>query len=521
MWLLKYNTWYSLFYENVEANSYFRESYDVYVDDKLVIKDNTTNTFSLYFSKLGTINVKVISNELEYREQVVLKDDNYFIDVSNYLQDTDYRFNLTSKLQAIIHSAPRQSTIYFPKAQYKITNLFLKSDLKIVFENDVMFDVETNPNLFPIIPDLVENKSFSKEEVLSTWEGNPQYGYASIFSGFDLENVEIIGKGLIKANSNSDNWWHEPKTFKRAWRPKTIYLKNCSNVIVHGLSIFNSPSWTVHPFYSDNLKFLDMYINNSKESPNTDGINPESCSNVEINGCYFNLGDDCIAIKSGKVYMSKNHYKPSSKIQILNCRMEHGHGAIVLGSEIACGVNSLEIKNCFFNDTDRGLRVKTRRGRGEKSVIDDVLFKNITMKDVRAPITINSFYKCDPDGESDYVASEKPIAPKEEVPILGNFYFENLSCSNVHQVICMAYGLPEAPIKKIEVTNSTFAFAKSAEIGIPLMMRNEIEQVNTLFNLLNVDCFVVNNNKFSSGRKLKKSFTNVNVVRDENNEYCK
>lgn len=520
MWQLKYNSGYSLFFEYTNNNSYFREKYDVFVDNELVIKGNTTNTFSLYNKVTGSVTIKIISKTIEFEKVIKLVDTNYFVNVSNYLRSDDYKLDMTNKLQALILSTPENTTLYFPAAKYKISSLFLKSNLKLVFETGVEFDVTTNRDSFPIIPGIIEDKQFAKEECLSSWEGNPQNVFSSVISGYNLANVEIIGQAKINGNGSYDNWWNNPKKLDIAWRPKTIFLNNCDNIIFHGLDVYNSPSWTIHPFYCDNIKFFDIYINNPKDSPNTDGINPESCHNIEINGCKFNLGDDCIAIKSGKVYMAKNHYKATENIRIVNCKMEHGHGAIVLGSEISCGVKHLEIENCYFNDTDRGLRVKTRRGRGEKSIIDDIVFKNIIMNEVRAPITINAFYRCDPDGNSDYVATKNKICLPADTPTLGSFCFDNIQCENIHEVICIAYGLPEKVIEKIEIVNSKFSFSDNSKPGSPLMMRDEVELHETLFDLLNINKFVINKNNFMGCNQTKKTFKNVNVVKDVDNEYC-
>lgn len=141
-----------------------------------------------------------------------------------------------------------------------------------------------------------------------------------------------------------------------------------------GVTFKNSPSWTLHPYFSDNLKFYGLTINNPSDSPNTDGLDPESCKNVDIVGVKFSLGDDCIAVKSGKIYMGKKYRTPSENIHIRQCLMENGHGAVTVGSEMAGGVKNLVVEECRFYDTDRGLRIKTRRGRGKDAVLDQIIF---------------------------------------------------------------------------------------------------------------------------------------------------
>ena len=131
-----------------------------------------------------------------------------------------------------------------------------------------------------------------------------------------------------------------------------------------GVTVKNSPSWTIHPYFCENMKFLALEILNPKDSHNTDGLDPESCCHVELAGIHFSVGDDCIAIKSGKIDMGKTYKTPCEDILIRQCSMNDGHGSVVLGSEIGAGVRHLTVKDCIFNGTDRGLRIKTRRGRG-------------------------------------------------------------------------------------------------------------------------------------------------------------
>ena len=120
-------------------------------------------------------------------------------------------------------------------------------------------------------------------------------------------------------------------------------------------------------------------------------------------GTYISVGDDCIAIKSGKIYMAQKEKTPTEDMTVRQCCMRDGHGAVTVGSEIAAGVKDVHIRDCMFMNTDRGLRVKTRRGRGKLSVLDDISFENIDMDNVMTPFVVNSFYFCDPDGKTEYV----------------------------------------------------------------------------------------------------------------------
>jgi len=169
--------------------------------------------------------------------------------------------------------------------------------------------------------------------------------------------------------------------------------------------------------------------------------------------------------------------------------MAYGHGAIVLGSECSGGIRDLEISQCYFEKTDRGLRIKTRRGRGNTAVIDGVTFENIYMNEVLTPLVMNMFYYCDDDGKTEYVWSKNPLPLDDRTPYLGHFTFKNMTCENVHVAAGFFYGLPEQPIASITLENITFSYAKDALPGIPAMMSflDPMEKAGLIFkNVRNV-----------------------------------
>ncbi|MBQ4343147.1 MAG: glycoside hydrolase family 28 protein, partial [Erysipelotrichaceae bacterium] len=213
-----------------------------------------------------------------------------------------------------------------------------------------------------------------------------------------------------------------------------------------------------------NVRFLDMQVKAPKNSPNTDAIDPEACDGVDIIGCRFSVGDDCIAIKSGKIELGKAFKQPANRHTITNCLMEFGHGAVTLGSEMAGGVTNLTVNRCVFHKTERGLRIKTRRGRGKDAVIDGVLFENIKMDGVITPIVMNMYYNCcDPDRHSEYVWSREKYPVDERTPYLGKFTFRNMECLNCEAAACFCDGLPEQPIDEITVENIRFTYAEDAQ----------------------------------------------------------
>src|SRR5207245_3333293 len=152
-------------------------------------------------------------------------------------------------------------------------------------------------------------------------------------------------------------------------------------------SDLNSPAWTINPVRCENVTVHRVTIKNPADSPNTDGINPDSCRYVHISDCHIDVGDDCITIKSGIETEAEDKRGPCENITITNCTMAHGHGAVVLGSEMSGDVRNVVISNCVFSETECGIRIKTRRGRG--GVIEDVRVSNIVMSDVLLPFSVN------------------------------------------------------------------------------------------------------------------------------------
>ncbi len=244
--------------------------------------------------------------------------------------------------------------------------------------------------------------------VESRYEGVDVKSFSPLFYAYKAENITIRGRGLI--NGHGKKWWDfvegykkdqprskwqymfdslnknillpdDPRQMKRGFlRPPFIQPMYCKNVLIEGITIINSPFWTVNPEFCENVTITGVTINNPP-SPNTDGINPESCKYVHISDCHISVGDDCITIKSGKDIPGRTKAAPAQNYTITNCTMLSGHGGVVIGSEMSGGVKNIVISNCIFDGTDRGIRIKTTRGRG--GIVEDIRVDNIIMKNIR------------------------------------------------------------------------------------------------------------------------------------------
>lgn len=293
--------------------------------------------------------------------------------------------------------------------------------------------------------------------------------YTGIICGVGVEDVVIYGQGTINGNASKEDWWKNAKGYKDVFRPRLFFLNGCKNVTLQGVTCCNSPAWTLHPYFSNDLKFIDLNIKNPSDSPNTDGLDPESCKNVEILGVRFSLGDDCIAVKSGKIYMGKKYKTPSENIHIRQCLMEDGHGAVTLGSEMAGGIVNLIVEDCIFRHTDRGLRIKTRRGRGKDAILSNIVFRNLDLDHVMTPLVVNSFYFCDPDGRTPYVQSREPYPVDDRTPSVKKLVFENMKCTNCHVAAAFFDGLPEQKIEEIVMKNVSVSYAENPKCDVPAM----------------------------------------------------
>jgi polygalacturonase len=375
----------------------------------------------------------------------------------------------TSFIQAAILSCPQDGRVLVPEGTYRITSLFLKSNVVVELAKGAELRAFTDRAKFPVLPNLAWSPDGTKEYCIGTWEGNPLPMFAGIITGIEVENAAIYGEGTINGNASEEDWWKNPKVMNGAFRPRLFYTNRCAHVVLQGVTLKNSPAWTIHPFFSNHLGFYNVTINNPSDSPNTDGLDPESCAHVEIAGVKFSLGDDCIAVKSGKIYMGKTYKTPSEDIRIHHCLMENGHGAVTIGSEMAGGVKNLSVEDCVFSHTDRGLRIKTRRGRGRDAVLDNIAFRRIDMDHVMTPFVVNSFYFCDPDGKTEYVQSREPYPVDDRTPSIKTLVFEDIDAKNCHVAAAYFEGLPEQKIEEIAMRRIRVTYADDPKCDVPSM----------------------------------------------------
>lgn len=310
--------------------------------------------------------------------------------------------------------------------------------------------------------------------VQSRWEGTECVNFCPPLYAYRAENIAIVGRGLIDGQGRA--WWdfhrklraeiqqnkqietpvkwaklfaekNAGSTMMERWesfgcflRPPMIQPVECRNVRIEGVSLKDPPFWTINPVYCDNVTVTGVSIKNPDDSPNTDGVNPDSCRNVHISDCHISVGDDCITIKSGRDEDGRRVGRPCENITVTNCTMLDGHGGVVIGSEMSGGVRRVAISNCIFDGTERGIRIKTTRGRG--GAVEDIRVSNVVMTRIKsAPFDLNMFYQKTP---------EEPVS--ERTPVLRNMHFSDITVKD-SPAAGFILGLAEMPVDNVTFSN--------------------------------------------------------------------
>lgn len=359
----------------------------------------------------------------------------------------------TSALQAAIDScAGEGGTVWIPAGNYVTGSLFLHSNLTLYLDAGATLLGSEDPNDYPIIE--------------SRWEGTHQLTYAPLITGQNLDHITISGQGTI--NGRGEVWWSAFKAKKLSYpRPRLISFADCSNVLIEGITAINSPAWTVNPVRCENVIIRGLNIYNPADSPNTDGINPDSCRLVRISDCLVSVGDDCITIKAGTQHEHPELRAACRDITITNCTLERGHGGVVIGSEMSGDVHNVVISNCIFIGTDRGIRLKSRRGRG--GTVENINVSNIIMDGVLCPFTMNLYYHCN-GAQGDSTVSDKNPRPVDEgTPAFRRIHISHVSAVDVKIAAGFLYGLAEMPLEDITFSDVSISISETAEPGLPEM----------------------------------------------------
>lgn len=360
----------------------------------------------------------------------------------------------THALQAALDACAAQGggTVWVPAGRYVSGSLFLHSHLDLHLDAGAVLLGSQDPAAYPVIE--------------SRWEGAQQPVHAAFINGQNLENVSISGPGTL--DGRGETWWRAYQNHTLDYpRPRLVAFSDCRNVRLQDFTACNSPAWTINPVRCENVTIQGLTITNPPDSPNTDGINPDSCRRVLISGCRVSVGDDCITLKAGTQFEQPEHRAACRDIIITGCILERGHGGIVIGSEMSGDVTDVLIANCIFLGTDRGLRFKSRRGRG--GVVENIRAANLLMDRVLCPVTINLYYHCNGAQGDPTVADKNPRPVDAGTPAFRRIHISQVSAVGVRLAAGFLYGLAELPLEDITFSDISFAIAPGAEPAPPEM----------------------------------------------------
>jgi len=386
-------------------------------------------------------------------------------------------------------------TVYIPAGQFLSGAIFLKSNVTLNINEGATLLASKNFEHFPPF------KPGWRIQLDDT-------RVSSLITGHDVENIAITGRGTL--NGQGRVWWeafNKDKNREKGQqrilthgRPRVINLYRCRDVLIEGVKIINSPSWTIHLVGCDNVVVDDISIINPEEGPNTDGVNPESCRNVRISNCFIDTGDDCITLKSGKDEEGRRKARPTENVTITNCVMYKGHGAVVIGSEMSGCVRNVVASNIVCVGTDRAVRIKSTRGRG--GVVENIRYNNFIVENVREPIYITSFY-----------TKTGPEPVSERTPVFRDIAISHFTIKN-SPYTARIYGLPEMPIQRLRIIDVT----ASTKVGFICDSVEGLELHNVAVNSSKGSPFEISNCKDIELRGIKstKPQADMPVVRMKN-----
>jgi len=306
----------------------------------------------------------------------------------------------TANIQKAIDACPKGGTVRIPKGVFVSGALFLKSNMTLEIAKDGVLKGSGNTNDYlPFISNRFEGWE------MKTYASLLNAGIMNNKGGFAVEQLAIKGEGTISGGGGALGKAMIDQKGMRS-RGRLICLMNCKDVEIQGLTIKDSPCWTIHYIYSKGISCHDLNI--SSTAHNGDGLDPDSSDDSYIFNCTFSTGDDCIAIKSGKNPEGYTIGKPTRNVNISNCEFTKGHG-ISIGSEMSGGVSDVLVQDCTAGALLHGMQIKGTKERGG-------YVKNVTVADCQLlKITIFSAVNYNNDG-----------AAAPEPPVFENFVFRNI-----------------------------------------------------------------------------------------------
>lgn len=407
----------------------------------------------------------------------------YQVSITDFGAKGDGKFDNTTAFAKAIEAVASKGggTVEVPPGTWLTGPIVLKSNVCIHTEKGTLVQFSSNLNHYPLI--------------YGNFEGVKTYRCQSPISASHATHIAITGNGVFDGagqawrplkkskaplsvweqqvasggvlDDSKKTWWPSEGALRgsrmstdqnvpdvndlKTWmsikdylRPVMIEFDSCQNVFLQGITIQNSPAWTIHPLMCQNVLFNGLTVRNPEYGQNTDGIDIESSKNVVLVNSSFSVGDDGICVKSGKNEAGRLRGIPTENLLVENCTVYHAHGGFVIGSEMSGGVRNVYVRQCNFLGTDAGLRFKSTRGRG--GVVKDIYISDINMSDIQTDaILFDLFY----GGK----ISDKEVKADVTTPEFHDIFMQNIVCKGANRALFF-YGLPEMYLRNISLTNA-------------------------------------------------------------------
>ena len=388
------------------------------------------------------------------------------LDVSDFGAVGDGRADDSGAFRRAIAACAQRGggTVHVPAGRYRVEPLRLCSHLELRLESGAELLITDDFQSFPIVH--------------TRWAGYMCHCLQPCLFGDALENVSITGDGVI--DGQGANWWAAYRALKggeapgyafqrrlhalnrdvdtggAVWdewarqflRPALLQFKDCRRVLIDGVTLRNSPFWNTQLLFCEDVTVHNARFENPPDAPNGDGLDVDSSCRVRVSDCSFNVGDDCLCLKSGIDACGRRVGRPTEDVTVTNCTMYRGHGGVVMGSDTAAGIRNVVIGNCIFHGTDRGVRLKSRRGRG--GVVEDIRVHDIIMTDVACPVCMNLYYSCGAQGAwAKHVANPAVQPVDETTPVIRRITLNGITARRARAAAGVLIGLPESPIRDV------------------------------------------------------------------------
>lgn len=377
--------------------------------------------------------------------------------------------------------------VLVPAGKFFTGPIHLESNVNFHLAEGAEILFSTDPSVYPIVH--------------TSFEGTELMNYSPLIYAFNKKNIAVTGKGTLNGQSSNENWWPWCSSPRYGWkkdtpnqkadvsklmemadngipvaervfgkghylRPNFIEFFECTNAMIEGVKIVNTPFWVIHPIKSVNVIVDGVTI--KSHGPNNDGCDPEYSKNVWIKNTTFDTGDDCIAIKSGRDNDGRRVAIKSENIIVQDCKMYDGHGGVTIGSEISAGVRNVYVENCLMDspELDRAIRIKSNSRRG--GLIENVFVRNIKVGEVKESVLgIDLHYGVHGNQTGNYM------------PQVQNIFIENSTVKNGGLYGILAKGHKGYPIKNIRFQDVTI---EQVETDYLIENVEGVKLINTYIN---------------------------------------